>query len=151
MKGSSMLYVQFSKFLKRNKYINKFLSDENLQKSFFKYLVIGFSTFSIEYTLYFIFLQMINIEYLIANLIVYVIAFCFNFFMNRIWSFKSKTNIKNQISKYAVLFVFNLIAITLIIYFLTEIIGFHPLVSKVLVMGAVVSWNFILYKLIIFK
>jgi putative flippase GtrA len=71
--------------------------------------------------------------------------------MNRFWSFKSKTSIKGQLVAYTLLFAFNLLASSAIIYILTDFLGFIPLISKLFAMGAVVSWNFILYKKVIYK
>jgi len=90
-------------------------------------------------------------SYLFANAIAYVVVFWFNFLVNRIWSFKSKVNIFKQLGQYAVLFVFNLFATSALLWLLSDKIGIIPAISKVLVMGLVVCWNFVLYKKVIYK
>jgi len=44
-----------------------------------------------------------------------------------------------------------LIAISALMWFLTDKIGIISKISKILVMGLVVCWNFILYKKVIYK
>jgi putative flippase GtrA len=71
--------------------------------------------------------------------------------MHRFWSFQSKGNARRQVFLYTILFFINLTAISLLMYVFTDMFGIHPMISKVLVMGAVVSWNFILYKKVIYR
>ena len=71
--------------------------------------------------------------------------------MNRFWSFKSTTNMKKQLAMYLVLFVFNLGASDVIMYLLTTKLSLQYLLAKVFAIGAVVTWNFFLYKKVIYK
>ena len=87
----------------------------------------------------------------IANTAAYVTVFWFNFLMNRFWSFQARGRFGRQLLLYFAIFVFNLFAINILMYFLTSVLGLHPLVSKIPVMGAVVCWNFVIYKKVIYK
>ena len=120
-------------------------------KQFRRYLITGFTSFSVEYLLYFLLYQQGGLGYLLANAIVYAFFFWLNFLMNRLWSFQSTGRLSRQLPLYAILFAFNLGATTLLLTFFSETIGISPLISKVLVMGAVVSWNFVIYKKVIYK
>ncbi|NLL05418.1 MAG: GtrA family protein [Clostridiaceae bacterium] len=172
-----MLFSSLLNRLKKYKFFSDMLTPETLSQMK-RYVITGFTGFVIEYSLFNIFYNVIfarffpigyslakgfaenlidynlkssTYSYLLANAIAYVVVFWFNFLINRIWSFKSKVNIFKQLKQYGVLFVFNLIATSSLLYFLSDKIGILPEISKVLVMGSVVCWNFILYKKIIYK
>ncbi len=133
--------------LKKIKFLNNFIDDE-FASQFKKYLIIGFTCFGLEYIIFLVLNQKTSIIF--ANSISITIIFWFNFLMNRFWSFKSKARLKKQLFQYALLFAFNIAVTNGFIYALSELIGILPAISKILVMGAVVCWNFIIYKKIIY-
>lgn len=116
-----------------------------------RYLITGLASFSMEYILFIVLYKVIGLWYIISHISVYFIVFWFNFLVNRFWSFKSKNDIRVQLFRYGLLFVFNLFAATAIMFILSEVLNISPLISKVLVMGMIVLWNFILYRKIIFR
>ena len=91
----------------------------------------------------------INVFY--ANIISLTIVFWFNFLANRFFSFRSKTPILRQLRIYGPLFFFNLGATSVIVGFLVNHLDIFPVFAKAISIGCVVSWNFLTYKLIIFK
>lgn len=134
-----------------NKFISDFLSASSI-KQFKRYLITGFLSFGIEYALFYLIHKILMLEYLIANVIVYALVFWINFLLNRFWSFNSNKNFLRQLKLYFALFIFNLFAANiLLMYLLTDIAGINSLISKIFVMGSIVSWNFILYKKVIYK
>ena len=136
--------------LKKIKVLSPFLTPEFLGQ-IKRYLITGFSSAAIELTLLFVFRDVAKLSVLVSNSIALTIVFWFNFLMNRLWSFKSKANLKKQLAMYLVLFVFNLGASDLIMYLLTEKLSLQYLIAKVFAIGAVVCWNFVLYKKVIYK
>ncbi|GAE89760.1 GtrA family protein [Acetivibrio straminisolvens] len=172
-----MLITNLLDRLKKYKFFSDLLTPESFSQMK-RYIITGFTGFGIEYALFFGFYyyifksffpagyslakgiagSLLNFDlkgdtycYLLANAIAYVVVFWFNFLVNRIWSFKSKVNIFKQLKQYAVLFVFNLVATSALFYLLSDKLGIIPAVSKVLIMGSVVCWNFVLYKKVIYK
>lgn len=116
-----------------------------------RYLITGFSSAAIELSLLFVLKDIFNLAVIEANSIALTIVFWFNFFINRHWSFKSKSSLKKQLLLYAVLFTFNLGASDLMMYVLVTLLGVQYLLAKILAIGAVVTWNFVLYKKVIYK
>lgn len=116
-----------------------------------RYLITGFSSAAIEMSLLYILKDHLGLSVIIANSIALTIVFWFNFLMNRIWSFKSKNNITRQLIMYGILFVFNLAASNLIMYVLTSLIYIQYLIAKIFAIGTIVTWNFVLYKKVIYK
>lgn len=136
--------------VRNNKYLKDFLNKESLAQ-FKRYLITGFTSFGLEYGAFSLLFKVFMLWYVYANGIVYIVVFWFNFLMNRKWSFKSSMPLKQQLKRYTLLFVINLGAQSLFMYILSDFLGLSPLISKFFVTGAVVSWNFVLYKKIIYK
>lgn len=117
-----------------------------------RYLVTGSAAFSFEYGLYIVLLNLFQVHYLMANVVVYVFVFWFIFLVNRYWSFQSTGDIKKQLFQYALLFIFNLIVANIILmYLFTDVLGISPYISPVLKMFVVICWNFLIYKYVIYK
>jgi Predicted membrane protein len=145
-----MLYNRIIEKLLENKLLSRYLTPDSIGQ-IIRYLVTGFTSAAIELTLLYTLKDIIKLDVIVANSIALTIVFWFNFLMNRLWSFKSKANIKKQLIMYGILFTFNLGASDLIMYALTSLLHLQYLVAKVFAIGAVVSWNFVLYKKVIYK
>lgn len=137
--------------LKKYRFFEDFFNEKSFAQ-FIKYLITGFSSFAIEWTFFKILVEAVKLNYIVANIIVYSVMFWFVFLINRFWSFQSKGNLSRQLKYYVVLFGFNLVVANIgLMLFLTRILKIDPLIAKPLVMCAVVSWNFIIYKKVIYK
>ena len=145
-----MLFSSIAIHLKHNK-LTGLIKDRETLLQIKKYLLTGISTFALEYTIFLVLFRAAGLWYILSNTIAYVFSFWYNFLMNRYWSFKSKGSLKRQLLIYMVLFVFNIWATNSLLYILSDIAGITPLLSKVLIMGAVVCWNFLFYKKVIYK
>lgn len=139
----------FDRLLK-NKIISDIMSPESL-KQIKRYLITGFTSAALEITILFVLKDVLKLSVLLANTLALTIIFWFNFLMNRIYSFKSKSDIKKQLVMYGMLFAFNLAASDFIMYILTSLLYLQYLLAKVFAIGAVVSWNFVLYRKVIYK
>ena len=120
-------------------------------KQLSRYLVVGFLTVGLEFLNLRLLTEVLGLWYITSNSIAYVISFAINYTLNRIWSFGSKGALKKQLVMYGVLFVVNLVLSNVMMYLFTDIIGMKYMVSKLFAVGAVVSWNFVLYKKVIYK
>ena len=136
--------------IQKNRFISEFMTPAAFNQ-LKRYLITGFSSAAIELTLLYILRDVAKLGIIEANSIALTIIFWFNFLMNRFFSFKSAGNIKRQLIMYGMLFVFNLAASDLIMHLLTASLHLQYLIAKVFAIGAVVSWNFVLYKKVIYK
>jgi len=136
--------------VKTNKTLSSFLTPQAIGQ-LKRYLVTGFSSAAIEFILLYILRDLLRANLILANSVALTIVFWFNFCMNRFWSFKSTVDIKKQLVMYAFLFVFNLGASDLIMYLLASKLSLHYMIAKVFALGIIVSWNFVLYKKVIYK
>lgn len=118
---------------------------------FFRYIFVGLLSFITETSLLYLLTDHFKLWYLYSNSIAYIVVFWLNFLLNRFWAFKSKDNLQRQMVLYLFLFVFNLFASSGMMYLLTSVFKVYYLISKIFAVGLVVSWNFVLYKKVIYK
>ena len=140
--------------VEKKKYFNKiftFFLGGKSKKQFIRYIIIGFSSFILEYLLFFTLFKLIGINELVSSPIAIAVVFWFNYLMNRYWSFKSKGKLGRQLILYLLLFAFNTLISNLFIYGGTNLLQLSPLISKVMIMGLIVLWNFVIYKKIIYR
>ncbi|NMA67729.1 MAG: GtrA family protein [Clostridiaceae bacterium] len=139
--------------------LNKFMNPETFGQ-FIRYIITGIVCFSIEYSLFIILRSRLTIGEVPVNIIVYTIIFWINFLLNKFFSFKSKSNFKRQLMLYGLLFVFNLVVGNILLFsairhalVLISGEGSWPVLylPKILIMFFIISWNFILYKKVIYK
>ena len=159
------------RLLKRQKIVQELLTEDGIQQ-FKRYVITGVTTFIIEYSMFYLFHEIIfgryrliglglvhrwfgmdayTYRYLLSNTIVYSIDFCLNFTINRVYSFKSKAPLVRQVKRYGMLYVANLIITSMLLYMFADMFGLSPYISKFLAMGIIVSWNFIIYKKFIYR
>jgi putative flippase GtrA len=139
--------------------LNRLFTPDSLAQ-FFRYIFVGILCFSVEYTLFIILRNTLPITELIVNVLVYTVIFWLNFLLNKFYSFRSKTNFKRQLFLYGILFFFNLTVGNVLLfsgirYVLVLLSGEGSwqvlYLPKILIMFFIISWNFILYKKVIYN
>lgn len=145
-----MIFEEIIEKMKKSRFFGDFFKPET-RGQFLRYLLTGFASFIAEYLLFLLLFDKLNVQYIYSNTIVYTVIFIINFLLNRLWSFKSKSDPKRQLALYLALFLFNLAATNAVMYLLSGMLAMSPRISKILVMGMIVVWNFIIYKKVIYK
>lgn len=139
--------------------LKDFMNPETLGQ-FIRYVIVGLSGFILEYTLFLVLRDMLKINELLSNIMVYSVIFWFNFLLNKFFSFRSRNNFKRQLFYYGILFVFNLVVGNILLFSGIRYLlvlsfgeGSWPVLylPKILIMFFIVSWNFVLYKKVIYK
>ena len=130
--------------------------------SFYRFATVGCSCFLIEYIIFTLLNILIGEKFykvseltitgiFIANSLSYIVSSLLSFTFNRLWTFKSKGSAKRQLSKFAFLFVFNLIVSNYLIHFLKDYTPLQPQAGK-LVSSLIISvWNYFINKYIVFR
>ncbi|NLM10510.1 MAG: GtrA family protein [Clostridiaceae bacterium] len=143
----------------KEKITNELLNPDFVKK-FIRYLIVGVSSFTIEYILFLIFRRVLPLPVVVTNILVYTFIFWFNFLLNKFFTFKSHKNFKKQLLSYGLLFLFNMVAGNILLFMaVTELLkSLFPgtpwipyYLPKILIMVFIVSWNFILYNKVIYK
>lgn len=123
-------------------------------KQFIKFCLVGGSSAVISFSIYYSATEWLKIWYVYSAIFAFLISAVFNFTSNKLWTFRNTEKgkqILNQITKFAVVMVSGLIINTVIIYGLTEWVGFDYRISWVFAAGAVAFWSFGFHRLWTFK
>ncbi len=121
----------------------------------FKYLIIGIGAVIADNGMFFIVYKVYDGPLLLATILALSIGFCISFFGNKLWVFKTKEQESahppvKQLIFYTVLFIFN---ITFTFHFINimEKLAINAIIAKLLTTILITSWNYILYKKVIFR
>ncbi|NSW92611.1 MAG: GtrA family protein [Firmicutes bacterium] len=120
-------------------------------RQFLKYVTTGGISFGAEYTMFYMLFRILKLWYIWSNSIAMTFGFTISFFLNRFWSFKSQGNAYRQFIMYGVLFLVNLFISNMLMLLFSGTFGIKPLISKLVTVGILVCWNFVIYKKVIFK
>jgi len=120
-------------------------------RQFVKYGIVGGSSVLIDMGLIFIFTEFVGLWYMFSAIISQTAAVIFNFSMNRAWSFRSNGLVGRQMAKYLMLTGFNYLYGIGALYLFVEVFHLHYLIAKMVIAMLMVSWNFLLFKYIIYK
>lgn len=124
---------------------------KTLQRSFFRYVIIGGSTFALDFALLILLHDVLGLNLLIAASISYWTSIIFNFFANRIWTFKAdETSMGQNAVLYLLLLGFNFVFNIGFIAGATHL-GMHYALAKVIAVAMQVVWTYVLYKKVVFK
>ncbi|MCX7748583.1 MAG: GtrA family protein [Clostridia bacterium] len=136
--------------LRGRKDIFEYISQKSIVQ-FSRYLLVGFGAAAFEYISFNVLFAIVGIGKSFANHSSMLVGFLFSFILNRTWSFNSNSNLFKQLSQLSILFIINNAISALLLYLLSDILHILPQLSKLLIMGVIVLWNFIIYKKIIYR
>lgn len=133
----------------------KFKIDKNLllffyEHHFVRYLVVGGSTFVIDFGLLFLLHGKAHIRLAIATSISYWVSIAYNFLLNRSWTFsaRDKSDLRKHLSSYLVLLGFNYLFTVIFISVASHHINY--LLAKALAVPIQMIWTYFVYKNYIF-
>lgn len=113
------------------------------------YLVVGGVSAAIELGLFQI-LILLSVSIPVSNVVAVVVSTVFNFAVNKNVTFKSTSNILRSAVLYVLLLLFNTALSTIVISLLSSS-GWAPILAKALMMCVIISWNFVIYRKVIFR
>ncbi len=131
----------------------KFFTEENMEK--ISYLFFGVLTTIINIVVFWIMSSPLKINFMVANVIAWIISVIFAFITNKIFVFKSSTTKFMDLAKEAFSFFFFRVVtlfqdeITMII--LVQFLGINGVIAKVISNIFVVISNYFASKLVIFR
>lgn len=127
----------------------KLLPTKRLQR----FILSGVAAFTLEYAAFFGLFYLAGLPLLVAHSLSFCCGLITSFALNRQWAFKQpqfRRGKTSQFTLYLMLALLNLAATSLILKGL-HTIGVEPYLAKVLVIALAATWNFLIYRAIIFK
>ena len=138
----------------------KKIINNKLFRQLFKFGIVGTIAFAIDYGIFTLLTQVINMHYLISSIISFSISVIFNYIMSVKWVFDiTKKQTAKEFIIFILLSVVGLIINSIVLYILVEnapicssdVAGFHELISKVIATIIVMIFNFITRKIFLEK
>ncbi|MBO6174984.1 MAG: GtrA family protein [Lachnospira sp.] len=136
----------------------KLLNKANI-KQFISYFFVGGVAAIVEWVMFFIFANVLQINYFVSTVIAFIFSTTANWILGRITTFKDNNTYKDKKAKEAFL-VFIVSAIGLLfnlilMYLFVTVMGFDSslgkTLSKIAATGIVFIWNFLIRKLVIYR
>lgn len=121
----------------------KLLLQHFLTPSFLRYLIIGFSTFALEFGLYWAFVNLVGMRYIWASISEFPILFAFNFFGHKYFTFQNSHAARKQLVHYVMLVIANGIVSNALLYIFVDFLGIHYILGKFLTIVLIIMWNFL--------
>ena len=136
----------------------KLLNKANI-KQFISYFFVGGVAAIVEWVMFFIFANVLQINYFVSTVIAFIFSTTANWILGRITTFKDNNTYKDKKAKEAFLvFVVSAIGLLLnliLMYLFVTVMGFDSslgkTLSKIAATGIVFIWNFLIRKLVIYK
>ncbi len=111
-----------------------------------KYLLVGGSTFLLDYLLNWVLIYVVHIHYLVVGYISSPLVLLFNYYTHRVWTYSDVGSRKGknyrQLAKYLTLVGFNLLANMVIMYVFYGSLELSLLATKVIGTALAITWNF---------
>lgn len=125
---------------------------QSLVLKFIKFCAVGFSGMVIDFGTTWLLKEKIGANKYIANSTGFILAATSNYIWNRFWTFQSENeHITSEYLTFIIISVAGLVLNNLLIYFFTDKMKFNFYFSKLIAIGVVTLWNFIMNFLITFK
>ena len=119
----------------------------------FRYTFVGGVAFVVDFSSLFIFTEFLNLYYLISAAIAFLLGLITNYILSIVWVFYKRV-FRSKLLEFGIFALIGIIGLCLnilLIWFFTEQIHFHYLLSKIASTVFVYLWNFFARKYILFR
>jgi len=119
---------------------------------FIKFCAVGFSGMVIDFGTTWLLKERARVNKYIANSAGFVLAATSNYIWNRLWTFQSENNqIAFEYLSFIIISVIGLGINNMVIFIFSDKLKFNFYFSKLIAIGVVTIWNFIMNYLITFR
>jgi len=123
--------------------MTEYLSRTFLLK-FIKFGIVGFSGVFVDFGTTYICKEWFKIQKYIANSIGFTVAASSNYFLNRVWTFKSQNpDVATEYTEFFVISLVGLGLVNLIVWLIHGKLKMNFYLSKLFAIGVVTIWNFL--------
>ena len=119
----------------------------------FRYTIVGGLAFVVDFGSLFAFTEYLGIHYLVSAALAFILGLFTNYLLSLMWVF-SQRSMSSPLAEFLIFAAIGLIGLGMnevLIWTLTEIVGFHYLASKLCSTGIVYLWNFFARKFTLFS
>lgn len=130
---------------------------ELIKKLYFKfrhlilYGIIGSFSSGLDFAIYTLLVQVVGLQYIIANCISVLGGISTSFILNRNYNFQVKDNTKRRFAIFLTVGLCGLMLSNIILYVCIDVLDMNKIISKLLSIVLVVFFQFIVNKYLTFK
>jgi putative flippase GtrA len=127
--------------------------NSNYHFQFIRYTISGGIAFITDFIILYILTDILNIYYLISAGIAFIAGVSVIYTFSIIWVFDIRRfqNKRFELSLFILISFFGLLLTELFMWFFTDMINFHYLLSKIISSALILWWNFFSKKIILFS
>ena len=125
--------------------INYFRS-KHFFRQLFKYSIVGIFNTAIGLSVIYFVFNVLNLNYVLANIIGYACGLVNSFIWNKKWTFKSSQHYSKEIIPFLVVFGISYTANLLTVILFVEFINIHPNIAQIIGIAAYSSTNFLINR-----
>ena len=128
-----------------------------IEKFFYKfrhlilYGIIGIFSSCLDFTIYTLLVQVVGLQYILANCISVLGGISTSFILNRNYNFQVKDNTKRRFAIFLTVGLCGLMLSNLILYICIDVLDLNKIISKLLSIVLVVFFQFLINKNLTFK
>jgi len=122
-----------------------------LFKQIIKFGIIGGMAFLIDYSLLYVFTDILGIHYLISSIISFTVSVIFNYILSIKWVFNVSENKKNTFIFFITFSIIGLLINQIIMYVGVDIINIYYMITKIFATFIVMIFNFVTRKIFLEK
>ena len=124
----------------------------DLKKHLTLYIIFGILTTLVNIAVYLFMTKICGVNYLISNVIAWVLSVLFAYVTNRKWVFESRSNdILREITLFFSGRLFSGVVDTLLMFLFIDVLFVDDFISKLIIQVIVVILNYVISKVIVFK
>jgi putative flippase GtrA len=117
-----------------------------------RYIISGGTAAVVNLALLYIFVEWLDIWYVLAAVAAFLLAFCVSFTMQKFWTFKDPTKkVHSQAAIYFTVSLANLGINTLLIYIFVDYLHVHYMVGQIIASAILAVSSYFIYSLVIFS
>jgi putative flippase GtrA len=120
---------------------------------FIKYCIVGGAAFVIDFSLLVFFTEITGLHYLLSAPIAFIISLVFNYLLciNWVFQFRVYTDIKIEFLIFITIGVIGIVITEFVLWVFTPLLNHNYMLAKILAVGIVLFWNYLMRKYLLFK
>lgn len=125
----------------------------SISAQFFRYFIVGGMAFVVDFALLYLLTEFAGLYYLFSASVAFMAGIAVNYALSVIWVFDVRS-VNNRVHEFAIFTIVGIVGLglnTALMWFFTELAGFHYLGSKVVAAATIFVFNFGARKAMLFS
>jgi putative flippase GtrA len=123
-----------------------------MKEQFLKFIIVGIFSTIINYGLFYLLLEIVNINYLISSSLGFIAGVFGGYYFNKNWTYNNKkTKSKDIALKYFLIYLGSLAISIIFLKITVKLIGINPKIGNILSIALTTCTNFFGTKFLVFK